>query len=87
MERNTEFGKQATDIVTGFTGMITGHCSYITGCDQYLLTPKCDEPHKKPEGHWFDENRVRIEEGESQIQLVVEDEVNSKGPDKVAPTK
>ena len=25
-----------------------------------MLLPKCDKPHKKPDGHWFDEDRIEM---------------------------
>ena len=36
-----EHGQLAQDKITGFTGMVTGHSDYMTGCDQYLLQPPC----------------------------------------------
>ena len=33
------FGKKGRDIITKFEGIITCKISYLTGCDQYGLTP------------------------------------------------
>lgn len=57
-----EFGKTASDKITGFKGIITGYARYMTGCDQYLLAPKCmaKETGKYPRGQWFDDNRLTI---------------------------
>jgi len=52
-----KFGQTATDTITGFTGVVTGHASYITGCDQYLLQPPCKDG-AWVEGRWFDEGRL-----------------------------
>jgi len=50
----------AKDKITGFSGIITGHADYITGCDQYLIQPQCKESHAFNESRWFDENRIEI---------------------------
>jgi hypothetical protein len=54
------FGKKATDKVTGFTGIITAKALYMYGCSQYLLNPKVDKEGKLQEGEWFDEGRIKI---------------------------
>lgn len=54
------FGKKATDKVTGFTGTITAKALYMYGCAQYLLTPKVDKDGKRQDGEWFDEGRIEI---------------------------
>jgi len=53
------FGKKATDKVTGFKGIITGKCFYMYGCAQYLLVQKANKAGKY-EATWFDEGRVKI---------------------------
>ena len=63
---NKEFkfqnGDKVTEIVTGFTGTITGTCFYLTGCSQYLVVPKCKDEFTKAEGTWYDEGRLEIVE-------------------------
>lgn len=54
------FGKKATDKITGFTGIITAKALYMYGCAQYLVTPKVDKDGKRQDGEWFDEGRVEI---------------------------
>lgn len=63
------FGIVARDVITGFVGTIVGHCSYISGCDQYLLAPKIGADGKFADSRWFDENRIEPVEGESIIVL------------------
>jgi len=58
--KNKNLGKEARDKITGFTGTITGHAEYLTGCDQYVLQPLCDDINKYPEAQWFDEGRVEF---------------------------
>ena len=60
MSDKPELGAEAKDSITGFKGIITGHAEYITGCDQYLLTPKVSEVGKLVESGWYDENRVIV---------------------------
>lgn len=56
-----ELGVQARDKITGFTGIITGKASYLTGCDQYVLVPKMTEEDKKVrDSVWFDEGRLEV---------------------------
>ena len=73
MNRHSNLGKPAKDIVTGFKGYIMGYCQYFTGCDNFLIVPKAkDNIHQ--EGEWFDINRVKILKGEG-IKLVEQNEV------------
>ena len=76
---NKNIGKLGEDIITGFKGTIIGYVEYQTGCNQYLIVPRCKEgeENKKPEGHWIDDNRIQIAEGE-EIKLK---KTYSSGPD------
>lgn len=76
-------GRKVKDKITGFSGIVTGVCSYITGCDQYLVAPKVNKDGTYVKSQWFDENRVMVV-GKSLI--TIEDERVS-GPDKPAPRK
>lgn len=79
------FGKTATDKLTGFTGTVSGGAQYITGCDQYLVQPKCSEDSSKlPESTWFDENRLEFEDS---TEAVVIDTSEKKGACGIAPRK
>ena len=75
---NENLGKKGTDRITGLTGTIMGYVEYLTGCNQYLIVPKCKEGEEntKPTGHWLDDNRIDIT-GKS-IKLI--DKI-SNGPD------
>ena len=55
-----ELGKKARDNITGFEGIVTGHCRYLYGCDQYLLNPPCGEDGKKIDGEWMDAGRLEV---------------------------
>lgn len=52
------FGTTAADRVTGFSGTVTAHAMYITGCDQYCLSPPVGENNCFVESKWFDEMRL-----------------------------
>lgn len=60
MNKKLELGQEAKDIITGFQGLLTGKATYITGCDQYLVSPKCedDKNHAKSDPVWFDDGRL-----------------------------
>lgn len=72
-------GATAKDIITGFEGVVTGRASYLTGCDQYLVSPRGDK-----EARWFDEQRLEVDEFRV---LVVLDNSNGNGADIAAPVK
>lgn len=55
-----QFGQEVKDKITGFKGIVTGKCSYITGCEQYLVQPKSKVSDKKPEAIWFDIDRLEV---------------------------
>ncbi len=78
-----EFGIKAKDKITGFVGIVTGNCQYISGCDQVLLVPECGKDGSHREGHWFDLQRI-VPLGGKKIVL---DNSRTPGPDKPAPIR
>ncbi len=52
------FGVKAHDSITGFQGIVTGHCSYIDGTTQVRLTPRVDNSGNLREAQWFDQERI-----------------------------
>ena len=57
--KTIKLGMVVTDTITGLTGVATGVCRYITGCDQVLVVPKKNA--KKDEdiaSRWFDVIRL-----------------------------
>jgi hypothetical protein len=73
---------KVSDKITGFTGIVTGHADYITGCDQYLIQPPCKDGEWK-DCKWFDENRLIIIEECSPVLV----DSNENGADAPAPVK
>ncbi len=54
-----KLGDKAKDALTGFTGIVTARCDYLTGCVQFKVTPKSLSKDGKPDdGEWFDESRL-----------------------------
>ena len=78
-----ETGYTFRDTVTGFTGVCTGHVTYLTGCDQLLLQPKSDDAAKRPASEWFDLNRVE----RTDAPRVVLEVGPKPGADRAAPSK
>jgi hypothetical protein len=52
-------GDEVAEKITGFKGVITGTCFYLTGCNQYLITAKTKEG-KEPIALWYDEGRIEF---------------------------
>lgn len=75
-----KLGATAKEIITGFEGVVTGRASYITGCDQYLVSPR--DGGKDPK--WFDEQRLEVHE---HTPLLVIDNSSGNGADIAAPVK
>lgn len=52
-------GQKAKDKITGFEGILIARATYLTGCDQYGITPKAVDG-KINETQWFDEGRIQV---------------------------
>ena len=79
-----EFGVTVRDVVTGVSGVNTGFCSYITGCNQYLVQPVCKKDKtKKPDPLWIDEDRLE----EVKAKKVILKKKEHPGCDLAAPVK
>jgi hypothetical protein len=57
-----KLGDQVKDIISGFEGIVTGACKYLTGCTQFSVIPRVDDKGNFSEGHWFDEDRLVVTE-------------------------
>ena len=76
-----EMGVQVGDVITGFKGTVTGYVKYITGCNQYLVSPR-REGGGKPE--WVDESRLKAGRG---TKIVISTPFGDNGPDLQAPIR
>ena len=59
-----ELGVRVRDLITGFSGIVTGVCSYISGCHQALVVPPVDKDGKMVDGLWFDIQRLEVVTGD-----------------------
>lgn len=56
-----KLGDRAKDKITGLKGILTGRASYLTGCEQWLITPEgVKENGEIKEGYWFDVMRIAV---------------------------
>lgn len=55
-----ELGKKAKCKITGFSGIITSRCEFLTGCDRYCLQPTELKDGKPIDGIYFDEAQIEI---------------------------
>lgn len=53
-------GSRVKDRVTGFEGIATGRCEYLSGCVQILIKPEQGKDKTMPEGHWIDIDVVDV---------------------------
>lgn len=51
-------GKTLRDTITGYSGVATGHCEYISGCNQTLIVPPVNDKGELRKGEWFDDQRL-----------------------------
>ena len=79
-----DLGSTVKDLITGFEGKVIGRCEYITGCDQYLIQPNCEDTSVKKDPLWFDDNRLEINEFVEKLELP---EFEKPGADIEAPIK
>jgi hypothetical protein len=79
-----ELGKEARDVITGFTGIVTGKVRYISGCNQTLLTPSVGADGTPKDPGWFDDQRVVPVENGRTVSL---NNARTPGPDKQAPKR
>lgn len=76
-----ELGRKVKDRITGFTGITTGRCVYLTGCNQVLVAPGVGADGSLRDSHWIDEQKIEYVD-DSVISL---DNGQTPGFDKPAP--
>ncbi len=77
-----QLGQKIQDSITGFIGVVTGRCEYITGCHQVLVQPPVKDDGDFVESRWFDEDRAQIIDA-----VPISLPVANAGPDKPAPRR
>lgn len=53
-------GKEVKDMVTGYSGIVTGKITWLFGCNQYHVLPKASDDGSLKDGVWFDEGRLIV---------------------------
>lgn len=72
-----ELGKMAKDKITGFTGILTVRCEFLTGCNRYCIQPTELKDGKPIDTMYFDEGCIEvIGEGISAKEVQVEERGN-----------
>lgn len=62
-------GLKASDVVSGFSGVITSISFDLYGCVQAVISPGIDKDGKIPDGHWFDTKRLMIIDKEPVMEV------------------
>lgn len=55
-----ELGKIAKDKITGFEGVITARCEFLTGCNRYCIQPTTLKDGRPIESIYFDEAQIEV---------------------------
>ena len=79
-----QLGSKVKDKITGFTGIVTGYVTYITGCNQALVVPQVGKDGTSKDAHWFDEQRLVVDK---KFKPITVDNTKAKGFDKAAPKR
>ncbi len=77
-------GDEVKEVITGFSGVVAGIASYLTGCDQALVIPKAAKDGTYKEGHWFDVTRLKVTK-ENVVKLPGEKKTSRPGGPQQSP--
>lgn len=55
-----ELGQRAKDKITGFEGILTSRCEFLTGCNRYCIQPTELREGKPVDSLYFDEAQIEI---------------------------
>lgn len=77
-------GATVRDRITGFAGVATGRCTYISGCNQVLVAPSVAPDGAARDSAWFDEQRLDVD---PTAGLVVLENGAAPGFDRPAPKR
>jgi len=55
-----ELGMKVKDKITGFSGVVTGICLYLSGCNQVLVVPPVRKDGSFVDGQWLDLQRLEV---------------------------
>ena len=83
MTKTPPLGRRMRDRISGFTGIVTGYVSYLTGCNQALLAPPAKPDGEAVRAEWFDEQRLEFVDD----SLITLDNGTNPGGDVPAPVR
>src|SRR5688572_11518709 len=66
-----ELGDTLRDMVTGYSGIVTGRGDHISGCNTYGLQKKADEKGDVADSKWFDETRLEAVPGAVRVMVPI----------------
>ena len=67
-----QLGSTVTEAISGFTGIASGRCEYLTGCTRILVQPLgLDKDGKKKDSLWLDEQRLTVDKRKSSYRLII----------------
>ena len=55
-----KLGQIGKDKITGFKGILTARCEFLTGCNRYCIQPKELRDGKPVDSIYFDEAQIEI---------------------------
>lgn len=55
-----KLGDKAKDKITGFSGILTARCEFLTGCNRYCIQPQELKDGKPIDSIYFDEAQIEI---------------------------
>lgn len=55
-----KLGQTAKDKITGFKGILTARCEFLTGCNRYCIQPTELKDGKPIDSIYFDEAQIEI---------------------------
>jgi hypothetical protein len=53
-------GARAKDVISGFTGIVTGRSTYLNGCVSVCISLEGLSKDGEPKHEWFDEQRIEV---------------------------
>jgi hypothetical protein len=79
-----KLGSKVEDKITGFSGIVTGFVTYLSGCNQALVVPKVGKDGAFRDSQWFDEQRLKVD---NKFKTIVLDNSKTPGADIAAPKR
>ena len=61
IQNDIRLGSTYRDLITGFTGVATGYCAYITGEERIELCPQVGNDYVFRAPRWFDMNYLQVD--------------------------